>query len=102
MQLAIVSYLYHNHNEALTHSCCINKNTNKNCKAKCIVTKTEKQQKESNQELSKKIELIPDCYLPLSIDFPTFATCLEEKTKDAYQNFYHQSNFLDIETPPRV
>jgi hypothetical protein len=56
LQLAIVSYLYQNHNEVLVESCCINKNKDKSCKAKCVVDKTQKEQKNSDEQSLKKVD----------------------------------------------
>ena len=100
MQLAIVSYLYHNHNQLLVENYCVNKKTDSCCKAKCLLNKTQKEQKNSNQELSKKIEFIPNGNLPLQIDKMRLIVFLESKTPDFYQNFYQHLTFLEIEKPP--
>lgn len=56
--VSVIVYLYQNHNEILTASCCVNKNTDPTCQAKCVLERTENDQKESGEILKKEISAL--------------------------------------------
>lgn len=50
---SITSYLYVNENETLTELCCINKNTDTSCKAKCFLESTKQTSKDTEKSSVK-------------------------------------------------
>ena len=54
----IVSYFYTNYNEVLTASCCVNKDVDDSCKAKCFFDETEEKASSNKSAEMKKVEVV--------------------------------------------